>query len=226
MTRAISIKEAVDALVVKHGGVRPAARAIQINYAYLSRAPLRREDESDRYGAPQARPAQDRRIRAYPANPHRVGVPRRNPGDEIVSEPQGNKSTENQTPWTRFMDMHSGGGRKLDWEYIYIEASEAEAQIIFQNRFGRNPNRVTCTCCGNDYSIDESKSLAEATAYERGCAWDGDGYVEKPSEKSYANPYRSLEDYVAHSGALFIRAADIKPQERVGELQEEGYVWR
>lgn len=37
MTRAISIKEAVNALVERHGGVRPAARAVQINYAYLSR---------------------------------------------------------------------------------------------------------------------------------------------------------------------------------------------
>jgi hypothetical protein len=25
----------------------------------------------------------------------------------------------------------------------------AEAEVIFQNRFKRNPNRVTCTCCGD-----------------------------------------------------------------------------
>lgn len=49
MTRAISIKDAVDALVVKHGGVRPAARAIQINYAYLSR--LRSGEKTNPTGA-------------------------------------------------------------------------------------------------------------------------------------------------------------------------------
>lgn len=33
----MDIKTAVKAIVTKHGGVRPAARAIGINYAYLSR---------------------------------------------------------------------------------------------------------------------------------------------------------------------------------------------
>jgi len=51
------------------------------------------------------------------------------------------------------MDMHSGGDLKEKWQYIYIEAPEEEAKVIFYNRFGHNPNRVTCTCCGKDYSI-------------------------------------------------------------------------
>lgn len=71
--------------------------------------------------------------------------------------------------WTRFMDMHSGGGSKERWEYIFIEAPEKEAKIIFYNRFGHNPDRVTCTCCGEDYSISESHTLAQATGYERCC---------------------------------------------------------
>jgi hypothetical protein len=33
----MEIKTAVEALVAKHGGVRPAARVIGVNYAYLSR---------------------------------------------------------------------------------------------------------------------------------------------------------------------------------------------
>ena len=72
-------------------------------------------------------------------------------------------------PWTCFMDMHSGGGRKEKWAYIYIEAPEAEARVIFYNRFGHSPSRVTCTCCGQDYSISEEPTLRRATAYERGC---------------------------------------------------------
>jgi len=72
--------------------------------------------------------------------------------------------------WTRFMDMHSGGGLKeFPYRNIYIEAPEAEAKVIFYNRFGHNPNRVTCTCCGGDYSITEEATFAQASAYERGC---------------------------------------------------------
>lgn len=71
--------------------------------------------------------------------------------------------------WTRFMDMHSGGGSKEDWAYIYIESSEEKAKTIFYNRFGHNPERVTCTCCGEDYSISEEEDLEQATAHERNC---------------------------------------------------------
>jgi len=73
--------------------------------------------------------------------------------------------------WTRFMDMHSGGGLKEEWQYIYIEASLEEAKSVFYSRFGHNPERVTCTCCGEDYSISEYKTLEEATAYDRHCYW-------------------------------------------------------
>ncbi len=92
--------------------------------------------------------------------------------------------------WTKFMDMHSGGGRKLDWEYIFIEAPEEEAKIIFQNRFNRNPNRVTCTCCGSDYSIDESPTLEQSTAFYRHCQY---AYFDK-------NNNRSTEDKAWKSG--------------------------
>lgn len=73
--------------------------------------------------------------------------------------------------WTEFMDMHSGGGQKEKFAYCFIEAPEDEAKIIFYNRFGHNPERVTCTCCGEDYSISEYKTLEQATAYERNCEY-------------------------------------------------------
>jgi hypothetical protein len=72
--------------------------------------------------------------------------------------------------WTQFMDMHSGGGLKENFQYCYIEAPEEEAKLIFYNRFGHDPERITCTCCGDDYSIMEFETLQEATAYERKCA--------------------------------------------------------
>jgi len=72
--------------------------------------------------------------------------------------------------WTQFMDMHSGGGLKEEpYENIYIEAPLKEAELIFYNMFGHNPNRVTCTCCGEDYSTSEYETLREATAFHRNC---------------------------------------------------------
>ncbi len=75
--------------------------------------------------------------------------------------------------WTQFHDMHSGGGSKEKWDRVYIEAPKAEAVAVFFNRFGHNPSRVSCACCGEDYSITESESLGQATAYDRHCefAW-------------------------------------------------------
>lgn len=98
--------------------------------------------------------------------------------------------------WTQFLDMHSGGGQKEKFSHCYIEAPENEAKVIFYNRFGHSPERVSCTCCGEDYSISESETLEQASGYQRGCA-----------------------------NVCVIYAKDIKPEERVGEIPEQGYVW-
>lgn len=126
--------------------------------------------------------------------------------------------------WTRFMDMHSGGGSKEKWEYIYIEAPEDEAVTIFYNRFGHNPHRVTCTCCGNDYCLDQGP-LKEITAYDRNCDYVDGEYVEKQSEDLSTRKYKTLEEFMKGENVLFIHAKDIKPEERVGEVPNEGYVW-
>lgn len=161
--------------------------------------------------------------------------------------------------WTHFHDMHSGGGQKLDWAHIFIEAPEAEAKVIFYKRFGRNPERVTCTCCGEDYSISESSTIEEATAYQRNCRWaeDARGWMGRDRPLDYkdgcylepGNPVPAgmrvgerfhakgdgitVEEYFGkpRKGGLFdgtclrINAVEIKPEERVGFVPEEGYVW-
>ena len=106
--------------------------------------------------------------------------------------------------WTHFMDKYSGGGQKLDWEHIFIEAAEAEAKVIFYNHFKRNPERVTCTCCGDDYRISEHEDLALATAlataYERGCDYSyvlPDG-TEKTDEDWQALPPDQRRELNAH----------------------------
>jgi len=124
--------------------------------------------------------------------------------------------------WTRFMDMHSGGpAKEPPHEYIYIEsASEDEAKLIFYNRFGHNPDRVTCTCCGNDYSTSSDDTLAEVSAYDRKCEFDrvSNYYVLETAKMS-------LEQYESCENVLVIRAEEIPPGQRVGELPEQGYVW-
>ena len=138
--------------------------------------------------------------------------------------------------WTRFMDMHSGGRLKEKQQYIYIEAPEEEATVIFYNRFGHNPHRVTCTCCGNDYSIGEYKNFLEASGFDRGCRLienkkenDGGHYVNKPALKTDLlgsfNHYQTIKGFEARKDVLIIRKKDIKANERKGEVPEQGYVW-
>lgn len=154
--------------------------------------------------------------------------------------------------WTQFMDMHSGGGTKeKPYEYIYIEAPEDEAKVIFYNRFGHNPQRVSCTCCGDDYSISSNETLAGLTGFERGCAYvyrdpQGEvcsqdeawrrghgmregytaGYEEFQDPETSYRKYTPLADYLVNPKCLFIPAKEIHESERVGEVPEQGYVWK
>jgi len=158
--------------------------------------------------------------------------------------------------WTQFHDMHSGGGCKEEpYGKIYIEAPEDEAKTIFYNRFGHNPERVTCTCCGDDYSITESKWLAQITGYGRGCRSletpHVDGRYETPDSEEFErhyylekgedppkgfqvsdghlsrfNKYQTLDEYLQNDDVLVIYELDIKPDERNGDVPEQGYVWR
>ena len=155
---------------------------------------------------------------------------------------------------THFNDMHSGGGTKVDgYEHIFIEAEMDVAKTVFYNRFGRNPTRTTCTCCGPDYSIDESPSLKQATGHERNCRHlktprreDGtyknnmpelrDNYYLEPDEEPpeqfevddrwpQFGEHIPLDEYVERNDVLVIRAEDIDESEKEGHVPEEGYVW-
>jgi len=56
--------------------------------------------------------------------------------------------------------------------------------------------------------------------------WKG-RYVERDSGDNFSfNPFMSLADYLAaHEDVLVIRENEIRPEERTGELRQEGYVW-
>ena len=132
--------------------------------------------------------------------------------------------------WTEFWDMHSGGGAKEKWENIYIEAGIEDAKTIFYNRFGHNPDRVTCTCCGPDYSISESADLAQASGFQRGCKWEGEAsddakYVEEQNPHLYLKTYMTLEDFKNKEDVLVIPASEITARDSIGEVPQQGYVW-
>lgn len=73
--------------------------------------------------------------------------------------------TKTRSIWTSFFDMNSGGGKKLQWTTILIEAPMDEAVRIFEARFQRDPYNVTCDCCGGDYSISEQDGPNEQPGY-------------------------------------------------------------
>lgn len=126
--------------------------------------------------------------------------------------------------WTRFMDMHSGGGSKEKWEKILIEANEEEAKVIFYNRFGHNAERVSCTCCGEDYSISSHEDILRLTAYDRNCDWskEKEGYVERSNKWAKHIPF---EKYKNNPKVLFIYSDDISDDERKGYVPSQGYHW-
>jgi hypothetical protein len=73
---------------------------------------------------------------------------------------------------TRFMDMHSGGKLKTPFTHIYVDAPLDKALNIFKDTFKRDPDNVTCTCCGEDFVYEEYASLEEATAYDCKAEWN------------------------------------------------------
>lgn len=143
--------------------------------------------------------------------------------------------------WTSFNDMHSGGYTKEPpYDIIFIEAPEDEARVIFYNRFGHSPDRVSCTCCGQDYSMSSEESFKELSGYHRGCEYahndakPGSGrYFEEDEplpdgfKKSFGSfkKYYSVDEYMKREDVLVIPKQDILDSERVGDVPQEGYVW-
>ncbi len=145
--------------------------------------------------------------------------------------------------WTRFMDMHSGGSMKLDWPYIYIEAPEKEAKLIFYNMFNRHPDDVACNCCGSNYSVSESVDLQQATAHDRSCKFvsrkkeEGGGHYIEEADTKYGGKFIPLEEFLkshatnavldseGETSVKVVFAKDILPSHRAGYLPDadEGY---
>lgn len=98
---------------------------------------------------------------------------------------------------TRFMDMHSGGSLKTSFTHIYIDEPIDEALQTFKKTFKLDPDNVTCKCCGEDFVYEEYSSLEEATAYDRGCEWNDQGYDHKTAKIS-------LEEYFSGNNKVLL----------------------
>lgn len=132
--------------------------------------------------------------------------------------------------WTRFMDMRSGGSYREKWHKILIEAPKDEAKVIFYSRFDHYPGDSCMFCNGEVYSISEEESLAQITAFDRGCeyayfrpdgtecpkgeAWEpakgkikgySSRYVERPCGDRW-RPYIPLDEYLSKDTVLVIYA--------------------
>lgn len=131
------------------------------------------------------------------------------------------------TKWTHFWDMHSGGRTKIEpYNHIFIELPEKEAISAFYSRFNRNPNRITCTCCGSDYSISEYDSLERATSFFRNVEIQEDG-TEKPRNNYFGNGKpRTMDELKAEKDFLFICEEDARKEDTTYEPPEEGWVWQ
>jgi len=101
---------------------------------------------------------------------------------------------------TRFMDMHSGGKLKTPFTHIYVDAPLKKALEIFKDTFKRDPDNVTCKCCGEDFVYEQYDSLEEATAYDRNCKFD-----KESTDYDLDTADISLEDYFSGDNkVLFI----------------------
>lgn len=127
--------------------------------------------------------------------------------------------------WTHFLDNCCGGTKEGSLEHIFIEAGVDEAKVIFYNRFGHSPSRVSCTFCGDDYSTSEYATLEEASAGQRGAEFvNGQDGPQQGVAYAWQN-YVVLDDYVKHNDVLVIRANEVTAKERKGKLPQQGWIW-
>jgi hypothetical protein len=101
---------------------------------------------------------------------------------------------------TRFMDMHSGGKLKTPFTHIYVDAPLDKALEIFKDTFKRDPDNITCKCCGEDFVYEEYNSLEEATAYDCKAEWN-----DTKQRFDYDTAKISIEKYFSgNNKVLFI----------------------
>ncbi len=68
--------------------------------------------------------------------------------------------------WYHFMDMHSHGYSKTQYEHIFIRAHDKEEAVeIFESRFSQNPFSIACECCGENFSVSNDKNIKNLASF-------------------------------------------------------------
>ena len=86
---------------------------------------------------------------------------------KLVTRNQGLKKVGDMDAsgiWTHIWDMHGGGNTKTDCHHIFIQPNEEDAMRWANWKWSIHPYDVTCSCCGNDFSIDEGQ-LGDLAAF-------------------------------------------------------------
>ena len=110
--------------------------------------------------------------------------------------------------WTFFEDAYAEGNLKFkEFSWIIVQAEQEKAIEMFKAFTNVDPQRVTCTCCGQHYSIREHDSVFQATAFERSCRYDKElkCYVEAEDD-FVVYGYKSLEEFLTQDNVLIIYA--------------------
>jgi len=114
--------------------------------------------------------------------------------------------------WTKFYDMHSGGDAKTEWEVIVFEAKKKDAIKYANWKWGIHPDNVTCTCCGEDFSVSTYETLEQAVEFH--LEW---GVHEgKPTELALRNDI------------LVVPASELEETRKLWKkhtITRKGYVW-
>lgn len=105
--------------------------------------------------------------------------------------------------WTKFTDMQTGGHRKTDFQYIFIQGADAVSR--FETEFDRDPHDASCECCDEDFAVSTYETLAQATAYARDCRYDSEReeWVDEPAAD--ADAVEPLAEFVDRPEIRVIR---------------------
>ncbi len=105
--------------------------------------------------------------------------------------------------WTEFIDANTKE-QKLENQikHVYIEAPRNVAIEVFKRKFKYNPNQLDKHGIP-EYDAIEHDTLAQATAFRRGCMFDFNTklFVEIPDSKGFI-PYQTLEEFLQRKDVL------------------------
>lgn len=101
--------------------------------------------------------------------------------------------------WTKITNNYNGGSAFMPYDYVFIEADENDACMIFATKFVVDHRNEVCDCLFDNLNVDSGPSIKSLTVYDRGCEYDKSKGEWVESQRLGAeswNPYISVEDFL------------------------------